>query len=101
MLEGFYLTVSYAPVSGISSLSIIISIAYAEGIVLFFLNISNAFQNKILPNPAERVYLRLPYIYLEWYKRKYPKIPLASSNQRELCIQAIKSIQGTKPAGKL
>ena len=52
MLEGVDFTVSYAPVSGIRSLHIIIEIAYVEGLVLFVLDISNAFQNIILPNRA-------------------------------------------------
>ena len=55
----------------------------------------------IWTNPAERVYLSLPDIYLDWYKRKPPKHPLASINQKWLCTQAIKLTQGTKPAGKL
>ena len=97
MIEGVWFAVSYAPVSGISYLCIIIAIASAEGISIFVLDISNTFQNTILPNPVEIVYLRSPYIYLDWYKRR-PKHPLASRNQKELCIQAIKSILGTKPA---
>ena len=101
MLEGVEFTVSYAPVAGIRSLSIILSISSSECLILFELNISNAFQKTILPNPVERVYLILPYIYLYWYKIKRQKYTLASSSQRELCIQAINSIQGTKPAGKL
>ena len=40
------------------------------------------------------------YIYLEWYKCKCTKHPLSSRDQRELRIQEIKPIQGTKPAGK-
>ena len=43
----------------------------------FFLDLSNAFKNTILSNPTERVYLSLPYIYLYWYRRKWPKHPLA------------------------
>ena len=80
-------TISYAPVAVILSLCIIIAIASAEGLVIFVLEISKAFQNTILPNPAEIVYLSLPYIYLYWYKRNFPKHPLASINQKELCIQ--------------
>ena len=38
---------------------------------------------------------------MDFYKRKWPTHPLASRNQKYLCIQAINSIQGTKPAGKL
>ena len=64
MLEGVDFTVSYSPVAGISSFRIIVTIAYEEILILFILDISNAFQNIIITNPAERVYLILPYLYL-------------------------------------
>ena len=64
MLEVVYLIVSYAPVDGICHLCIIIAIAFAEGLIIFFLGISNTFQNIILPNHAERIYISLQYIYL-------------------------------------
>ena len=70
MLEGVDFTVSYVPVASIRSLRIIIAIDPAEGIILFVLDISNAFQNTILPNPVERVYISLPYLYLDCYKIK-------------------------------
>ena len=57
MIEGCDFNLSYVPVASIHSLRIITSIASAEGIIIFVLDISNAFQNKILPNPAERYYL--------------------------------------------
>ena len=66
MLEVVDFTVSYEPVAGIRSLCITTEIASAEGLILFVLDIPNAFQNTILPNPAETVYLRLTYIYLDW-----------------------------------
>ena len=74
MLEGVEFTVSYAPVDGICSLRIIISIYSTEGLIIFVLEKNNAFQNTILPNPAEIVYLSLPYLYLYWYKRKWKNI---------------------------
>ena len=60
IIEGVEFTVSYAPVVGIRSHWIIIAIASAEGLIIFVLWISNTFQNTILPNPAEIVYLSLP-----------------------------------------
>ena len=93
MLEGVDFTVSYKPVAGICSLCIITVITSAEGLIIFVLDIQNDFQNTILPNYSERVYISLPYLYLEFYKRKWPKYPLASRNQKET--------QGKKPAGKL
>ena len=66
MLEWVDLSVSYAHVAGIWSLCIILKTASAEGLIIFVLDVSNAFQNNILPNPAERFYIGLPYIYLYW-----------------------------------
>ena len=66
MIEGVDFTVSYAPLAGILSLCIIIAIASAEGLNIFFLDISNVFHNTILPNLAEILYPSLPYLYLDW-----------------------------------
>ena len=82
IIEGVDSTVSYKLLAGIRSLHIIIEIASAEGIIIFVLDISNAFRNTILPNPAEIVYLILPHLYLDWYKIKWPKHPLASINHQ-------------------
>ena len=86
--------------AGIRSLCIIIAIDSASGLIIFVLDIYNAFHNTILPNPSKIVYLSLPYLYLERYKIKWPKHSLASGNHNKLCMQAINSIQGTKLAGK-
>ena len=63
-------------------ISNIIEIAYAEGLLIFVLYISNAFQTTILPNPTERIYLSFPYLYLDWYKIKWPKHQLYSINKK-------------------
>ena len=83
----FYLKVSYAPVGSIKFLQNIIPIESAEGAITFILDISNAYQNNILPNPEEIVYLSLPCIHLEWFKIKWPKYPLVKNNPKEPCIQ--------------
>ena len=59
MLEGVDFTVSYAKVDVIRPLSTIIAILYEEVLIIFVLYISNAFHNKILPNPEEMFYLSL------------------------------------------
>ena len=93
MIGGFDFTVSNAPVAGIFSLCIIIVITSAEDLIIFVLDISNVFQNIILPHPIEIVYPSLPHIYLDWCKRKWPKHPFASRNKKEPCIKSINSIQ--------
>ena len=66
MIEGVDLNISYALVADILYLCIIIAIYSAEGLIIFVLDIYNAFQNKILPNPAEIFHLSLPYLYRDW-----------------------------------
>ena len=63
--------------SGIRSLPIIVAIASAGGIIIFVLDISNAFQNTILSDPVERVYISLPYLYLDLYKKKMSKTSIS------------------------
>ena len=100
MLEGVEFTESCTPVSGIRFLCIIIAISSAEGLIILVLDIFNDFHNTILTNPEERFYLSLTHRYLDWYKIKCPKHPLAPINQKYLCIQVMNSIQLTQPAGK-
>ena len=59
--------------AGIRSLRIITAIESEEVLIIFVLDIYNALKNTILPNPAERVYLILPYLYLDCFKIKWPK----------------------------
>ena len=83
MHEGVYFTVSYPPVAVIRSFFIIISIASSED--HFWLT---------LQKDSIQVY----HIYIWNDTKKNSKYPLTSKYQKELRIQAIKSIQGTKPA---
>ena len=57
--------------------------------------------SNFLPNPEEMVYICLPHIYLEWFKIKRPKHPLASINPIYLFIKYIKSIKGITTAGNV
>ena len=82
--------------SMIKYMCVIVAIASAEGMIIFILDISNTFQNNIITNLEEIVYLSLPHIYLECFKRKWSMFPLASIYQKELYIQTIKPIQGKK-----
>ena len=92
-----WFTVYYGPTAVTPSLCITAAIAYSEGIIIFVLEISNAFQHTILPYPEK---VDLISIYLDCYKMKWPKNPLVLINQKGFYIQEIRSIQGKKPAGK-
>ena len=82
VLEGVGFTVTYTSVSGIRYLCIIISIASVEWL-LFFLDISNAFQHNVPPKPEGKVYLSLPLLYLEWFK-KMAKISISIKKSKRI-----------------
>jgi hypothetical protein len=64
------------------------------------MDISNAFQNSIIFDASERVYLSLPPLYLAWFVQQWPDYALPSMNSKELVIQCLKTIQGTRDAGQ-
>ena len=68
----------------------------ANGLV-FSLDIGNAFQNTLVP-VLQRVYVRWPAFYIEWFKTMYPKIPLPPMKTC-LVLQAVHAIQGSRTAG--
>ena len=61
------------------------------------LDVSNAFQNKNVPI-HERVCVRSPPYYLDWFERSYPNVPL-NRDDGPFCLQCMNGIQGMKPSG--
>ena len=82
MIEWVDFSVSYVSVAIIKPLRIIVALVSSELLIILILDISNALQNTILPNPEERFYLSLPHLYLEWLKIKLTKHPLVSISTR-------------------
>ena len=78
----------------------ILTLAAASGLLISILDISNAFQNSIIFDASERVYLSLPPLYLDWFCQQWPDYNLPSLNIKDLVIQCLKSIQGTKDSGQ-
>jgi hypothetical protein len=66
--ENINFTDSYSPVASIDSLCLLLNLAASECLLISILDISNAFQNSIIFDAAERVYLSLPPLYLEWFR---------------------------------
>ncbi len=91
---------SYSPVASIESIRVLLNIAASSGLLVSILDISNAFQNSIIFDATERVYMSLPPFYLEWFLHQWSDFPLPSTNPKELVLQCLKSIQGTRDAGR-
>jgi len=98
--ENVDFTDSYSPVGSIDSIRILLNIAASAGLLISILDISNAFQNSIIFDASECVYLSLPPLYLDWFRQQWPDYDLPSLNVKDLVIQCLKSIQGTKDAGQ-
>ena len=90
---------SYSPVASIDGIRMLLNLAASEQLLLSIMDISNAFQNSIIFDASERVYLSLPPLYLDWFRHQWPDYNLPSLNIKELVIQCLKCIQGTKDAG--
>ena len=68
--------------------------------MISILDISNAFQNSIIFDATERVYLSLPPLYLAWFRQQWPDYDLPSITTKDLVLQCLKCIQGTRDAGQ-
>jgi hypothetical protein len=99
MKENIDYTSSYYPVGSIDSIRLLLAIAASKCLCLNVLDISNAFQTSIIFDPSERTYITLPPFYLEWFRQKWPDYWLPSLLTKDLVVQFLRCIHGTKDAG--
>ncbi len=90
---------SYSPVGSTDSVRLLLALSATYHLTLHVLNISYAFQNSIIFDPDEQVYLSQPTLYLDWFRFQWPDYTLPSQEPTNLAIQCLKSIQGTCGAG--
>eukprot|EP00957_Ditylum_brightwellii_P084796 6447466-Ditylum_brightwellii.AAC.1 len=64
--------------------------------LIFPLDVSNAFQTNIGSNPSKIVHISIPPFYLEYFFAKCPDHPLKGTPADKACIQALRSMQGSK-----
>jgi len=89
----------YSPVASIERIRVLLNIAASSNLLVSVLDISNAFQNSIIFVTAESVFISLPPLYLEWFRSQWPDYTLPSLNPKELVLQCLKTLQGTRNAG--
>ena len=98
-LEGIDFEVSFAPVADADSLRFMITIATSEGMIFIFIDASNAFQTNIISDPKKRHYISIPTMYMEWIKERWHNHPILKYAAKDLVMQSLRNIQGTKDAG--
>ena len=100
MIQGQDFKVSYAPTVDADSFRLSIALAVSDEMIIVFIDASNAFQTNVISDPNKRIYITLPTMYLEWFQARFPNHPLAKfKNSKELVMQSLRNIQGTKDAG--
>ena len=100
MVQGLDFSVSYAPTVDAYLFRLSLNIAVSDGMIMVFINTSNAFQTNVISDPKKRVYTTLPTIYLEWFRARFPNHPLGKcKNSKEMIMQSLKKILGTKDVG--
>lgn len=65
MQEGIDIATSYSPVGSIDSIWLLVALAASNNLELFVLDISNVFQNSILFDTMEHIYITLPAFCLD------------------------------------
>ena len=100
MVQGVYYIISYVSTVNADSFRLSLNIAASDNMIVVFINTSSAFQTNVISDPKKRVYITLPTMYLEGFRGRFPKHPIAKcKNSKELIMQSLRNIQGTKDAG--
>ena len=100
LVQGIDFDASFAPTSFFVNIQFVLAIAAAETMSVFSLDVCNAFQTDIESNPPERVHISIPPFYVEYFFTKWPHHPLKGTPADKLCIHPLRSMQGSKDAGR-
>ena len=77
-----------------------IAMVSEENKKLLFIGASNVLQKNVIFNPEDRQYVSTPVLYLEWFCFRFPKHDIVKhTNHKELVMETMRNIQGTKDAG--
>ena len=100
MVQGQDFTVSYAPTVDADSFRLSLNISASDDMVVVFIDASNDFQTDVISDPNKRIYVTLHTMNMEWFRARFPNHSISiCKNSKELIMQSLRNIQGTKDAG--
>ena len=88
---------SYAAIVTSDSIRVCVAFGASMNMNTYSLDIGNAFQNTLVPL-LQRIYVRCPPFYIEWFEQTYPHHKLPPMKTCYV-LQAVHAIQGSKTAG--
>jgi hypothetical protein len=101
-IEGIHYDQSFAPVSSIDSIRMMIALGAAQRKTAYTLDISNAFQTSIVFQACTRTYNSLPPFFVDYNSLRWPDhpdLPGLTAQANAYAIQNFRSFQGQKDAG--
>ena len=97
--QGIDFEYSYSPTTGAPAVKFVLAIAAAYGWIISIIDIVNCFQSTLIPE-EERLVISTPPKYIDWFKRRYPKVKLEESPSNRYVLQLLNGLQGDKSIGR-
>ena len=98
MIKGLHFDFSASPTVSYPALRTMIAIAAAFNLILASIDVTNCFQNTMIP-PEKRIWIALPPRYMQWFKKTYPDVEVEFSKSGKYAMQTMTGMQGEKDAG--
>ena len=96
-IKGIDFFTSYSAIVTTDSVRVCLAFRASMNMLVFALDIGNAFQNTLV-RVLQRIYVRCPPFYFEWFQTTYPNMPLPPLKTCYV-LQAVHAIQGSRTAG--
>ena len=96
-VKGVYFFNSYAAVVISDSIRVCIVFGASMNMTVYSIDIGDTFQNTLV-TLLQRIYVRCPLFYIEWFEQTYPHHKLPSMKTCYV-LQAVHTIQDSKTAG--
>ena len=95
MIQGLHFDFSASPTVSYPALRTLIAIAAALGLTLASTDVTNCFQNTMIP-AEKRIWISLPPRYMKWFKKTYPDVEVENSPSNRYLLQTMTGMQGEK-----
>ena len=99
MIQGLHFDFSASPTVSYPALRTLIALAAALGLILASTDVTNCFQNTLIP-PNKRIWITLPPRYMKWFKKTYPDVEVEESTSNSYLLQTMTGMQGEKDVGR-
>ena len=100
MEKGLHFDGSYCPTYGYASLRILLCLSSVLGLIIYMLDVHNAFQCTPLAEneSSPPIYVTMPPLYLRWFLKSHPNFQL--DEKEKYVLQMFMNMQGNKQASR-